>query len=200
MSKGRWLSKTTHIALWPLQQWRICAAALACMALLHIAVTFSIPFFARASAYERLASELPLNTMLYYPALKPDTQPLPFMSADVFYAICRFDTRRRPLQISAFLPEPGWTLTLYTRDGAGVYSAAGQKGEPITLNLQVVPSSIRFSGLTSEALGFASQRDRQQIVQAPRGIALIRAPDRGLAYREQVEGMLEKSNCFSIER
>ncbi|MEO1205938.1 MAG: hypothetical protein AAFV45_06360 [Pseudomonadota bacterium] len=185
---------------WPLKKWRIIAAALTCIGILHIGTTLAVSNIVRSTAIDRLKTDLPVNQMRYLPAITPDNQKLPFMGSDTLYAMCRFDSSATPVQLSAYLPGSGWSLAIHAHNGVSLYTAAGQEDLPIRLNLKLVPSTTRFSGLTPEALGVISRQVKQQIVESRNGIAIIRAPDRGHAYRQKTEIDIEKSTCYPIER
>lgn len=184
----------------PFSKWRIVAAAFACIGILHIGTTFALPHMVGTSAYSRLKPLLPENQMLYLPKLGPDNQPLPFMGADVLYALCRFETRKSPVMVTGHLPGAGWSLSLHAPNGDNIYVATGQDDRPITINLKLVPSGARFAGLTPEALGIASRQVQHQVMETRKGIAMIRAPDRGLAYRRHAEINIEKSTCYRVDR
>jgi len=185
----RWLLRPVH-------NWRIIAAALASIGILHILATLAVPHLGAASAYTRLSTMLPVNEMKFLGRPSPANQPLPFMGADATYAMCRFDARRAPVIIQVYLPGNGWTLSLHAPDGSNTYAATGREDRPVTLNLKVVPVGERFAGLTPEALGRASRMVRTQVVRMRSGIAVIRAPDRSFAYLPQVQRELARSNCY----
>lgn len=193
------LKTLARIVTWPLERWRIVAAALCCIGILHITTTLAVPYMLPSPVFDRLTPKLPANEMVFLPPVTPATQLLPFMGADVMYAFCRFDSRKSPVFLSAHLPSSGWSLSIYAPNGEARYSAAAQEGRPITIALQLIPSTGRFQGLTPEALGVASRKVKQQRVQLAQGIAVIRAPDRGLAHRRQIELDIEKSTCYATE-
>ncbi|MEO1544796.1 MAG: hypothetical protein AAFR75_12365 [Pseudomonadota bacterium] len=167
---------------------------------MHIATTLAVSNVVNSTAINRLKSDLPANQMAYLPAITPEQQPLPFMGADTLYAMCVFDSSKSPVQLTAYLPGAGWSLAVHSRSGVSLYTAAGQEELPITLNLKLIPSTSQFSGLTPEALGLTSRQVKQQIVESRSGIAIIRAPDRGNAYRRKTEIDIEKSNCYPVDR
>lgn len=198
--KAPTLQNALALFVWPVKKWRIIAAALTCIGILHIGATLAVSHVVTSSAIDRLKASLATNQMEYLPALTPDKQLIPFMSADVLYAICHFNTRKTSVQVTAYLPNAGWSLTVYGANGVSLYSAAGQAERPITINLKLVTSGSRFSGLTPEALGVVSRQVKQQSVESKKGLIIIRAPDRGQAYRRKTELDIEKSTCYATDR
>lgn len=180
----------------PRPRFRIVALALFCVVILHIAATLAATRLAPATAYQRLADLLPANTMQVLPPIGPGKQPLPFMGPDARYAMCRFDTTKGPVSISANLPGAGWSLSLYSDKGTSLYTAVAQPGRRTQVSLVLSRKETdKFSGLTDEAAGRAIQRDRSLAVPAKRGIAVLRAPDQGAVYQAKNEAELKRSLC-----
>ncbi len=174
---------------------RLVFAALFAIAVLHIATVFTAPSLAVSSAWDRLAPVLKPNTMVVFPPVTPEAQPLPYLSPDARIAMCLFDTRQTPVALSASLPAPGWTLTLYDKNGLAIYTAAGRPDRANAISLLLVPDDDRFMGLTPEAQGQRSPRQNQLRVQALRGLAVLRAPDAGYAYRARTDAELSAASC-----
>lgn len=178
-----------------LPDWRRTMGALFAAIALHIATTFATPSLVRGSAFERLAPALPLNTMTVLPVITPERQPLPFQGSDVRLAVCSFDTSVASIAVSAPLPGPGWSLVIQDDQGATLYSALGQLERNIEVAVMLVADDARFTGLTPEALGRRSPAEQRLRVEATRGLAVVRAPDSGLAYRGRVEAVLRQASC-----
>jgi uncharacterized membrane protein len=177
---------------------RLVLAALFSMAVLHVATTFAAPSLAMSSAWDRLTPALKSNTMVVFPPITPEAQPLPYLAPDTRIAICLFDTRNGKVALTASLPAPGWTLTLYDRRGTAFYSASGRPDKPTAISLLLVPDDDRFMGLTPEAQGLRSPRQIQMQVQARKGLAVLRAPDAGYAYRALTEAELTRASCRKV--
>lgn len=173
--------------------WHV-ATALVAAGILHIGATFAHSYLATSSAYQRLAPQLPVNAMTVLPPVTPADQPLAFLGADARYALCRIDTAEGPVTIEARLPGPGWTLTLTSPEGETLYAASGQPDRPLDAALKLVPSDERFLGLTPEARGLAAETV-PLVVAAPSGMVVLRAPDKGLAYRALIEAELRRARC-----
>ena len=175
---------------------RLAAAAFCAVAILHIAATLAAPELAPSHAYEMISKELPLNSMQILPPVAPATQRLPFMAPDARYALCRFDTKDGAVSLTATLPGPGWVVALYSTAGDNFFTSVAQPGRRTDISLLLVPSDERFRGLTPEASGaVASPQDPVLTVPAQTGIAIVRAPEQGQAYRARNLAELKRARC-----
>jgi uncharacterized membrane protein len=174
---------------------RMVLAAILAAAMLHICATLLAPTLTGTTAFERLSPGLPLHRMTILPPVGPDTQVLPFMGADSRYALCRFDTSKGVINIHAVLPDVGWSLALNSPEGDNFFTSVGSAVSRTELDVRLVPSGDRFLGLTREAVGAPRDAEPPITVTAQSGIAVIRAPDKGLAYRAEIERDLKLSSC-----
>lgn len=171
----------------------LAAAALFAAAILHILATLATPHLIPVSGYDRLAANLPENTMQILPAVTPDTQPLPFFAPDARYAACRFDTQRGPINLSAMLPEPGWMLALFSPAGDNFFSSLASPNARPEVSILLVPSADAERQPTGESIAVTAASTLT--IPAHQGIALIRAPDRGEAYNQRAMAALERASC-----
>lgn len=176
---------------------RLILIVLISAALVHILATYAAPMMTRATPYEVLSRSAPLHTFTLLPPVTAKSQPLPFLGPDARYAICVFDTGRGPVAMTARLPAKGWSLSLYTPQGDNFYTAVGQEGPQADISLKLTPTSDRFLGLTPEAMGRTSEIQAALSIPAGRGLAVIRAPDRGLAFIRETEAILKRASCVS---
>jgi uncharacterized membrane protein len=179
---------------------RTLAAALVAVAILHILATLAAPHLASAPAVHHVMRDLPLNAMKLLPPLTRAAQPLPFLAPDARYAMCRFDTAKGAVLLNAVLPEAGWTLAIYTPAGDNIYVASGQSGQVTTATIRLVPSGDIFTGLTPESRGLAPAAQQPLSFAVRRGVAVVRAPERGEAYRRATDTTLAKASCVQTER
>jgi uncharacterized membrane protein len=179
----------------PRVQVRVAILALMAMAVLHILATLAAPRLAPSPAYGRLADLLPVNAMQVLPPVAPGAQPLPFMGPDSRYAMCRFDSTKGPVQITASLPAAGWSLSIFSDKGDSIYVSVAQAGRRTDVSLVLSTRDDKFAGLTPQARGQSVKEDRSLSLTAKRGIAILRAPDQGLAYRAINEAELRRSSC-----
>lgn len=173
-------------------------AALFAIAILHVITTLTAPSTALSSAWDRLAPALKPNMMVVLPDVTPDAQPLPFMAPDFKVAVCMFDTRKGQVSLSASLPSAGWSLTLYDPKGTAIHTAAGRPDRATPVSLLLVPDDDRFMGLTPEAQGLRSPRQTELRIQARKGLAILRAPDMGYAYRARTDAELARASCRTV--
>ena len=174
---------------------RFLALLAAAAGLVHIVTSLRAVSDTTLSAYARLTPELPANVMKVLPPIRPGAQQLPFMSADARYAICHFDTAKGPVSVNAELPDHGWTIGIFHRDGSSAYFAAAPQGRVTKIALIIVPDDDRFLGLTPEARGKINAGAAPLAVTAKEGLVVVRAPDKGLAYAAESEAGLAKASC-----
>jgi uncharacterized membrane protein len=187
------LARLTRIDL------RLVLAACFAIVVLHIVTVFTAPSLALSSAWDRLTPALKPNTMVVFPPVSPEAQPLPYLAPDTRIAVCLYDTRHGQVALTAALPAPGWSLTLYDKSGLAIYTATGRPDRATTVSLLLVPDDDRFTGLSPEARGLRSPRQNQLRVQALRGLAVLRAPDSGYAYRTRTEAELSQASCRTLQ-
>jgi hypothetical protein len=176
--------------------WQLILAAPVAAGILHICATLAAPYLTAASAYSRLAPGLPINRMQLLIASAPGAEPLPFMSPDARYAMCRFDTSGGPVTVSSTLPpDLGWSLTVVTPQGDNIYATASVPSRPTPVSIVLVPSEEAFLGITPEARGIARDVQPPTPVSATRGIVVVRGPGFGRAYHRNAEAVLRDAHC-----
>lgn len=190
--------------MWPrlLQglKWRLLTAAALTAGVVHICATFAAPYLAEPAIYSRLSSLLPINQLVVLPVIAPDKQPLPFLAPDVRYAMCRFDSTSKPVEIRFQLPDAGWTVSVLSVRGETLYSTTGNATRPIDITLLVVAAEDTFLGVTPEARGAVRTTDAPLNIAAERGLAIIRAPDKGSAYDARTKAYLNRASCRASSR
>ncbi len=176
--------------------WQLILAAPVAAGILHICATLAAPYITADSAYSRLAPALPANKMRMLSEIAPGSEPLPFLSPDARYALCRFDTSAGPVTVTATLPpDPGWMLAVMTPQGDNIYASASTPGRSTPITLALVPSEEHFLGVTPEAQGIARDTEPPVAIAARKGIVVVRAPDRGFSYRRDTEAGLSTARC-----
>lgn len=173
----------------------LAAAAIFAAAILHILATLATPSLIPTSGYGRLAGDLPENTMQVLADVTPNTQPLPFFAPDGRYAACRFDTRNGPVNLSAVLPEPGWMLALFSPDGDNFFTSVGSPSRRPDVSILLVAAGDESWRLAASPTNVAVTQDSVLTISANEGLALIRAPDRGEAYRQRDMAALKRATC-----
>lgn len=176
--------------------WRLIVIFFMVAAIVHIITTFMAVNDQRGAAYARLARALPLNQMSVLDPITPERQLLPFLAPDARYALCPFETSAAPMRVKAVLPDVGWTIGIYKSDGTSVYFAAAAAERETVINLAIIPTDDRFLGLSPQSLGRESE-PTQLTVAAPKGLVVVRGPDRGPPYESEIRTTLAKASCVS---
>ena len=169
--------------------------ALVSAGIVHISATLVLPQLAKASAFQRLADQLPENVMRVLPAAGADSQPIPYLGPDVRLAVCRYNVSDGPIMITLGLPDRGWTMGLYTPQGDNFYvlPAQVQRAGDITLTL-VVKGERSFSLLTLGRPAAVLSISQIEVPEST-GFIVIRAPVRGRAFAEEIEKTLRRARC-----
>lgn len=175
------------------EQWQTILSGIVLAAMVHICTTFLAPHFYRSDAYSRLARSLPANTFVMLPQAEPKAQVIPYQMPDARYSVCSFDLSAGPLSIRAVLPEPGWTLVLYSPAEEGFYASPAPERRT-TINLSVQPPGERFAGHLTETRGH-TEEVTQVTSPAMRGMAVMFAPLKGRTYVAQTERDLAQTRC-----
>jgi uncharacterized membrane protein len=183
----------------PLLSLSLLATALTAGGVLHILTTFAIPALNTGSAYDRLRWNLEPNAMRVFPADANGQTPLPFLTADMRYAMCRYDLTQGAVQISATLPDIGWSLALYTPQGDNFYAVPGLDGRQVTAAFTLNTASDRL--LLPMPGVRRADTDANQVTSPQReGLVVIRAPNRGAAYQPILEDALRRATCRPAPR
>lgn len=174
--------------------WQTALVALVSGGIVHISATLVMPYFATAGGVARLSAALPANNMRILPAATPEAQTLPFLAPDVRVAICRFDVSDGPVNISAVLPDRGWTLGLYSLQGDNFYVVPAQDLRQAEVTFQLIPQTERFLGIFNIGRGLEASASQITVPQA-QGLVVVMAPLRGRAYQSDTEEFLKRARC-----
>ncbi len=175
--------------------WRFLAMLVVGACAVHIIASLAAMRDTSRSAFTRLAPALPANKMVILPPIDAAHQPLPFLAADARYAMCRFDTSAGPVEVKVELPDQGWTVGVYRKDGSSAYSSTAPAGRISDVQVTIIPTGDRFLGLTPEAKGKINTGAPPLTVTAAQGFVVVRAPDKGVPYAAESEAGLAKASC-----
>jgi uncharacterized membrane protein len=159
-------------------------------------MTFLAPQMAKSRAAMRIAIDLPANKMVVLPPPSAKSQPLPFMSPDMRYAMCRYDAGSGPIAVNATLADKGWSFGLYTLKGDGFYAVPSQAGRrtDVGLVLSLTPPADRTFGFLN--FGRTADQDASNVTLPQReGLVIIRAAVKGQAYVKEIEAYLSRATC-----
>lgn len=190
-------AKVRRPAFWRLIDWRVGLAGVLVGALVHVGLVLSAPYRPRNGGFERIKGQLPVNRIALLPVPAPGQQPLPFMVPDALYAVCRYDLSIDSLRISTSLMERGWSLSLHSAVGDNFYTIPGQV-KRTDISFVVLPSA------GAAELGPVPRRigSGDMLIASPtiEGVAVVRAPLKGIAYREETAKALSLTSCSAVKR
>ncbi len=179
--------------------WRTVIGAALLGGILHILATLAVPFFTTTTAFARLRDTLPANRMVLLPPSAPGKQPLPFLTPDALYAMCRFDVSVDSLAVTAAMAHAGWTLSMHTPAGDNFYVMPAQQLRRNEVSLLVVPAASTFSEFATTPRRI-SATDSQIPSPTYEGLVIVRAPLKGLAWRAEAEALLRRASCSPVKR
>ena len=167
--------------------------------IIHIATTFAVTSLGTGSAFRQLRPVLPPNEVVVLPAQTAGAQLLPFLAPDMLYALCRFDLKSGPVEINAVLPEVGWSLALYTRQGDNFYAAPGQSQRPVPVVFMLSQATDRLVNMTPGVR--KADVDISQVTSPDaEGLMVVRAPLKGVAYEASAKADLKRASCAPSRR
>ncbi len=175
-------------------QWRLLTAALVAAAIIHILVTLSSAQIAEATSYKVLSQGLTVNQVIFGKPITAQSQPLPFYNPDALYSYCRYDASTTRIRVSAKLPDAGWSLSLHTPKGENFYFVPGNTRRATDIDLVLEPPGNVFAHGNIEVSN--SNKSIPQIkLPEVRGLVILRAPIKGLAYRRQTDEQRAAFKC-----
>ena len=179
--------------------WRTLIGAVLLGGIIHITATIAVPFVSSGPAFAKLRETLPLNRMVFLPPPAPGNQPLPFMTPDALYAMCRYDISVDSLTVTAAMPQAGWTLSLHTPQGDNFYVMPAQQLRRSEVTFVIVPGGdklVDFGASARRPTGDETQVDSP----VAEGLVLVRAPLRGLSWRAETEAKLRRASCAPVSQ
>ena len=184
-------------ALVPRVSLHVFVVALVTAGIVHITSTLAIPFMNTSTGYERLSAGLPLNTLSVLPPPAPGAEFLPFNDPDLQLAVCPFDLAAGPLTVTAVLPDPGWSLAIYSPLGDNFYAIAAASLRQPEVTLVVEPTKATLLNLFG--IGMAPNFDASRISSPDsRGIIVLRAPRKGQAFEQRTAALLAQASCGTV--
>jgi uncharacterized membrane protein len=180
-------------------EWKLIASALVAGAMLHIAATLYGANIAQSRAFTTLAGKLPINEVVFADAVTPENQPLPFFAPGSFYSYCRYDASTARVGLTAKLPGIGWSLSLYTRKGENFYYVAGKDVRETDVRLVLVPPGNLFVDASPANTPQSGPAIPRVALPEAEGIAILRAPIKGHAFRRQADEQRGAFRCQSLQ-
>ncbi len=180
-------------------EWKLIAAALVAGAMIHILATLYGANIAQSRAFTAIAGRLPVNQAVFADPVTPVNQPLPFFAPGSFYSYCRYDASMARVRLTAKLPGAGWSLALYTPKGENFYYVAGTDARETDVKLILVPpGNIFVDAAPANTPVSGPVVPRVQLPEAE-GLAILRAPIKGYAFRRQADEQRGAFRCRSLQ-
>lgn len=158
---------------------------LLCAVLGHVFVLTSIPSFIMGKAHQTFEAQgIPPNVFVASPRQTPQTQRIVRPSPDLAYAICRFDTTRGPVLITAPIGDGYGSLSIFNAQTDNVFVADLSPGSD-------------FTGIEVRR---SAENNREGALKLDgRGIALIRrlAPTQE-AY-DRAASLVAEASCAPVD-
>ena len=174
--------------------WQTALLALVSGGIIHIIATLVIPQFATASGVKRLAGSLPVNRMQVLAKVTAENQIVPFVGPDVRLAVCRYDVTNGPVNVSATLPDKGWSLGIYTLQGDNFYVVPAPDFRRGEVSFQLIPPAEKVLGFFNMGRSVEASASQIPVIQA-QGLIVVRAPIRGRGYQAETEAYLQRAQC-----
>lgn len=113
------------------------AAGLVLGAIIHLGVILGLPGVATRDVWSKVEALDAKGKIAVLPAVGAG-QPNPFgLDPAMTYALCQVDLRKGPGVVSGLLPRGFWSLAVYDRQGAVIYSTTNRDGIGQTLDLGI---------------------------------------------------------------
>ncbi|HVX82210.1 MAG TPA: hypothetical protein VHB23_12595 [Devosiaceae bacterium] len=105
--------------------------------ILHLVVILALPAFASETVWSRIAALADEDKVVVLPKVVAG-QPNPLqLDPKLAYAVCRVDLSRGPGVLNGTLPNAFWSLAIFNKAGAVVYSTTNRDGIGQNLNLGI---------------------------------------------------------------
>lgn len=105
--------------------------------IIHLAVILTMPSLATTAAWDRVASAGAADALVILPQpAAGDPNPLR-LDPELVYAACQLDLRKGPATVSGTLPHAFWSVAVYGRAGAVIYSTTNRDATGARLDLGV---------------------------------------------------------------
>jgi uncharacterized membrane protein len=105
--------------------------------IIHLVVILSLPAFATEDVWTKVSELGPRNQTIVLPSVVAG-QPNPLhLDPEMTYAVCQVNLATGPGVVSGFMPDGFWSIAVYNRAGAVVYSTTNRDGIGQTLDLGI---------------------------------------------------------------
>jgi len=171
-------------------------ATLMLAAIVHILVVFSIPDSVTHTAFSDAAAFGPDRQFNVLPQVLPGQEPLPDLDPAMEHAVCRFQLADGPIQFTATIPAPFWSIGLFDAGGQTIYSLNNRTAGSDTLSLLI---------LSPDQLSILRQNPPENLedlivieTQAAEGLALLRAFVPHPVQDREIRSALAAAACSNL--
>lgn len=164
--------------------------------IIHLAVILTMPSLATTAAWDRVASAGAGEALVILPQpAAGDPNPLR-LDPELVYAACQIDLREGPATISGVLPQAFWSVAVYGRAGAVIYSTTNRDAVGTRLDLGVF-NAAQTRLLAEQQLDVA---EGLLIVEAREDdiLVVVRLAPPYPALRTRYAEQLSELNCANI--
>jgi len=179
--------------------WFWVVAGLMLGGIIHICAIFTLPYLASSSAWARLESVTPVNTVQVLPPTSPELQLLPLMAPDVRYGLCRYDLTNGPMILRAPLLDRSWSVALYTPLSLNFYAISGADLQRRDVTM-ILTKSTKGEGANIPLVKGTKTSVITVAVPETTGLVLLRAPVKSQAYEGAIEAALANLSCETAQQ
>ena len=105
--------------------------------IIHITVILALPALASQTVWSRIGAMAPTNQVVVLPAVAAGAPNPLQLDPELSYAVCRVNLASGPAVLSGTLPGAFWSLAIFDRSGAVIYSTTNRDGIGQHLNLGI---------------------------------------------------------------
>ena len=105
--------------------------------IIHIAVILGPPSLASQNVWSRIEATAPANKVVVLPVTAVGAPNPLQLDPTLSYAVCRVNLAAGPAVLNGVLPDAFWSLAIFNRAGAVVYSTTNRDGIGQNLNLGI---------------------------------------------------------------
>jgi uncharacterized membrane protein len=117
-------------------RWLLWAfAGLVLGGVIHIAVILGLPSLTSTVAWDQVATLGAAPGPVVLPAIKPGAPNPLRLDPELTYAVCQLDLRKGPATVAGTLPQSFWSVAVYNRTGAVIYSTTNRDGLGTSLDV-----------------------------------------------------------------
>ncbi|MDB5562348.1 MAG: rane protein [Hyphomicrobiales bacterium] len=164
--------------------------------LIHLVVILSLPALASRDVWSRVAELGANNKAVVLPAVAAGAPNPLRLDPELSYAVCQMNLGTGPGVVSGTLPDAFWSLAVYNRAGAVIYSTTNRDGIGQTLDLGIF-NDAQTRLLAQQKLDIA---EGLLIVQSNSNdvFVVVRLAPPYPAVRQRYEKMLGAIQCGNI--